>query len=87
MPLFKAPDGKTYKFNEYDIDFIVPNSKTQKKVDTQFNNELLTQPGWNRDHYSTRKKVYRDIVIGRGELLAKSIKYHKKLKPRKWYNW
>ena len=95
MPVFIGPDKKPYRFNEYDVDFVVPNSKTQKKIDTQFNNEAITNTrgdtkvnNWNRNHYSTRKKVYRDIVVDRDHLMKNSINYHnKKIKPRKWYNW
>lgn len=95
MPLFKAPDGKHYKFNEYDEEFVVPNSKTQKVIDTQFNNNVIAkQVGdkrinqWNRNHYSTRKKVYRDIVVKRDFLIKDSVDYHtRRIKPRKWNNW
>ena len=93
-----GPDKKPYRFNEYDDDLIIPNSSSQKKVDTQFNNEAIAKTrgtrgpndllNWGRDHYSTRKKVYRDMVAERDWLMKKSRRYHtKKIKPVKWYNW
>jgi putative lipase involved disintegration of autophagic bodies len=88
MPMFKSPySSKNHHFQEYDDDYILLNSKTKEKSDTQFNLSVLRDKAWNRNVFSTRKKVYNDIVLDRDQLLARSKKYHKRLKPRKWYNW